>query len=276
MSSDMKSEAKDLMQDVPWIATNLGFWPPGGAYFPEADVFRDLPVVSVNLFDPQILTVLGKFGVKWHLNFEELFAKADKLSMWSAMEMIRYLSTDPDAMERLEDIRKYPVFPCDKGRKHCITDLYLPHREIRPLGLPILNWSHRIDKDSEDVQRAAFGYLASKFDELCDTEYDPLKYDDMLFIPAIRDGHECVGTYKEVYSDPSWAFMGFQKVNPSVNRKIASPTKDVNTAQKWFTFLATKQEPSLQGHSDSIEYHLVAPRECFIGGSQYGEEHLYQ
>ncbi|KAG2028757.1 hypothetical protein BDR03DRAFT_1063982, partial [Suillus americanus] len=70
------------------------------------------------------------------------------------------------------------------------------------------------------VQRAAFGYLASKFDELCDTEYDPLKYDDMLFIPAIRDGHECVGTYKEVYSDPSWAFMGFQKVNPSVNRKI--------------------------------------------------------
>jgi len=78
MSSDMKSEAKDLMQDVPWIATNLGFRPPGGAYFPEADVFRDLPVVSVNLFDQQILTVLGEFGVKRHLNFEELFAKCVK------------------------------------------------------------------------------------------------------------------------------------------------------------------------------------------------------
>ncbi|KAG2107834.1 hypothetical protein BD769DRAFT_1500263 [Suillus cothurnatus] len=342
MSSDMKSEAKDLMQDVPWIATNLGFRPPGGAYFPEADVFRDLPVVSVNLFDQQILTVLGEFGVKRHLNFEELFAKADKLSTWSATEMVRYLSTDPDAMERLEDIRQYAVFPCDKGGKYCITDLYLPHGEIRPLGLPILAWSRRIDKDSEDeqllidmgflrhppleklieiagdpdpkVQRAAFGYLANKFDELYDMEYDPSKYEDMPFIPATRDGHDCVGAYEEVYSDPSWALMGFQKVHHSVDRKIigrlrmreapsakqvievfrTSPPKDVNTATKWFAFLATKQvlspgdlqqiaeipiipvEPISQGHSDFAESRLVPPRECFIGGSQYGDDHLYR
>lgn len=343
MSSDMKSQAKDLMQDVPWIATNLGFRPPGGAYFPEADVFRDLPVVSVNLFDQQILTVLSELGVKRHLNFEELFAKADKLSTWSATEMIRYLSTDPDAMERLEDIRKYAVFPCDKGGKYCITNLYLPHGEIRPLGLPILAWSRRIDKDSEDeqlltdmgflrhppleklieiaggpdpkVQRAAFGYLASKFDELYDTEYDPSKYGDMPFIPAILDGHECVGAYEEVYSDPSWALMGFQKVHPSVDRKIVgrlrlreapsakqvievfrnNPPKDETTAVKWFAFLATKQvlspgdlqqiaeipivpvvEPIPQGHSNSVEPRLVPPRECFIGGGQYGEGHLYR
>ncbi|KAG2125859.1 hypothetical protein BD769DRAFT_1736102, partial [Suillus cothurnatus] len=76
MSSDMESKAKDLMQDFPWIATNLGFQTPGGAYFPEADAFHDLPVVSVNLFDQQILTVLGEFEVKRHLKFEELFAKA--------------------------------------------------------------------------------------------------------------------------------------------------------------------------------------------------------
>ncbi|KAG2140195.1 hypothetical protein DEU56DRAFT_900984 [Suillus clintonianus] len=67
LSSEMKSQAKDLMQDVPWIATNLGFQRPGGAYFPEPDVFHDLPVVSVNLMDPQVLTVLGEFGVKRHL-----------------------------------------------------------------------------------------------------------------------------------------------------------------------------------------------------------------
>ncbi|KAG1902642.1 uncharacterized protein F5891DRAFT_1022595 [Suillus fuscotomentosus] len=336
MSSDIKTQAKDLMQDVPWIATNLGFRPPGGAYFPEADVFHDLPVVSVNLFDPQILTVLGELGVKRHLDFEELFAKADKLSTWSAMEMIRYLNTDPDAMERLEEIRKHAVFPCDKGKKYCITDLYLPHAEIRPLGLPILDWSRRIDKDSEDeqlltdmgflrhppleklieiagdpdpkVQRAAFGYLASKFDELYDTEYDPSKYDDMPFIPAIRDGHECVGAYEEVYSDSSWALMGFQKVHPSVDRKIVgrlrmreapsarqvidvfrtSPPKDPNTAIKWFAFLATKQVlspgdlqqiaeiPIVPVVEGSVEPRLVPPRECFIGGSQYGDDHLYR
>lgn len=337
MPSDMKSQAKDLMQDVPWIATNLGFRPPGGAYFPEADVFRDLPVVSVSLFDPQILTVLSEFGVKKHLNFEELFEKADKLSTWTATEMIRYLNTDTDAMDRLEDIKKYAVFPCDKGGKYCITDLYLPHGEIRPLGLPILAWSRSIEKDSEDeqlltdmgflrhppleklieiagnpdpkVQRAAFGYLASKFDELYDMEYDPSKYDDKPFIPAVRGTQDCVGAYEEVYSDPSWALMGFQKVRPSVDRKIVgrlrlreapsakqvievfktSPPKDINIAMKWFAFLATKQVlspgdlqqiaeipivPVVEPHS--AEPRLVPPRECFIGGSQYGEDHLYR
>lgn len=131
------------------------------------------------------------------------------------------------------------------------------------------------------VQRAAFGYLASKFDELYDTEYDPSKYDDKPFIPAVRGTHDCVGAYEEVrsfaiasgfmelrgdtrikvYSDPSWALMGFQKVRPSVDRKIVgrlrlreapsakqvievfktNPPKDVNIAMKWFAFLATKQ-----------------------------------
>lgn len=65
----------------------------------------------------------------------------------------------------------------------------------------------------------------------------------------------------KVYSDSSWALMGFQKVHPSVDRKIVgrlrmreapsarqvidvfrtSPPKDPNTAIKWFAFLATKQ-----------------------------------
>ncbi|KAG2138221.1 hypothetical protein BD769DRAFT_1434765, partial [Suillus cothurnatus] len=294
MSSGMESKAKDLMQDFPWIAMNLGFRPPGGVYFPEADVFHDLPVVS-------ILTVLGEFRVKRHLKFEELFAKCitfqglDLTLLILATEMIRYLSTDPDAMERLEDIRKY-----------CIPDLYLPHGEIRPLGLPILTWSRRIDKDSEDEQLLIdMGFLRHPpLEKLIEIAGDP--------DPKVQHGHDSVGAYEEVYSDPSWALMGFQKVHHSVDRKIigrlrmreapsarqvikifrTSPPKDVNMATKWFAFLATKQvhspgdlqqiaeipiipvEPILQGHSDFAESPLVPPWECFIGGSQYGDDHL--
>ncbi|KAG1881303.1 hypothetical protein F4604DRAFT_1922327 [Suillus subluteus] len=72
----------------------------------DSDVFRDLPVVSINLFDPQILTVLGNFGVKKPLNFEALLVQVDK-------------SSNLDAMKRLEDIKKYAVFHCGKGRKYC-------------------------------------------------------------------------------------------------------------------------------------------------------------
>ena len=145
----------------------------------------------------------------------------------------------------LDEIRTHAVFPCDKGRKHCIVDLYLPHKEIHPLGLPVLAWPQRIDRDSEDgmylpdcflsssadyapeqsltelgflrhppleklieiagsldttVQRAAFRYLADKFDELYDTQYDPSNYENMPFIPATKDGQDCVGAYEEVKS----------------------------------------------------------------------------
>ena len=75
LPSDMKSEAQDLMEDVPWIATNKGLRRASEAYFKEADVFGDLPVVTANLFEPQVENVLSEFGVKRYLNFDELFEK---------------------------------------------------------------------------------------------------------------------------------------------------------------------------------------------------------
>jgi hypothetical protein len=75
LSDELKSEAQELMEDVAWIATNHGLRRGSEAYFQEADVFRDLPVVTANLFDPQIATVLAEFGVRKQLNFDDLFAK---------------------------------------------------------------------------------------------------------------------------------------------------------------------------------------------------------
>jgi hypothetical protein len=130
------------------------------------------------------------------------------------------------------------------------------------------------------IRHAAFQYLSDKFDELYDMHYDPTNYEGMPFIPAIKNGEDCVGTYEEVrshqyiirisladtektkvYKDDSWAMMGFQIVHSSVDKKIIdrlrmreapsaeqvievfrerSP-KDSETAMKWFAFLATKQ-----------------------------------
>jgi hypothetical protein len=50
------------------------------------------------------------------------------------------------------------------------------------------------------IRHAAFKYLSDKFDELYDTDYDPTSYEGMPFIPAIKDGENCVGTYEEVRS----------------------------------------------------------------------------
>ncbi|KAJ8581652.1 hypothetical protein M405DRAFT_938167 [Rhizopogon salebrosus TDB-379] len=74
LSDELKSEARELMEDVAWIATNQGLQRGSEAYFKEADVFRDLPVITANLFDPQVAIVLAEFGVRTQLDFAELFA----------------------------------------------------------------------------------------------------------------------------------------------------------------------------------------------------------
>jgi hypothetical protein len=75
LSEELKSEAQELMEDVAWIATNQGLQRGSEAYFKEADVFRDLPVITANLFDPQVAIVLAEFGVRKQRDFDELFAK---------------------------------------------------------------------------------------------------------------------------------------------------------------------------------------------------------
>jgi hypothetical protein len=75
LSDELKSEARGLMEDVAWIATNQGLKRGSEAYFKEADVFRNLPVITASLFDPQIETVLVEFGVKKYIDFDDLIAK---------------------------------------------------------------------------------------------------------------------------------------------------------------------------------------------------------
>jgi hypothetical protein len=68
LSGELKFEVQELMEDVAWIATNQGLRRGSEAYFQEADVFRDLPVITVSLFDPQVATVLAEFGVRKERN----------------------------------------------------------------------------------------------------------------------------------------------------------------------------------------------------------------
>jgi hypothetical protein len=70
LSEELKSQAQKLMEDVAWIATDQGLQRGSEAYFPAADVFPDLPVITADLFDPQVETVLTEFGVRKQLDFD--------------------------------------------------------------------------------------------------------------------------------------------------------------------------------------------------------------
>lgn len=73
--------------------------------------------------------------------------------------MIRYIWSDHIFRDRLEEVKTKDVFPCEKGEKYCTTDLYLPHDDIRKLGLPILDWPRTIDTDDGILRRIVFPHI---------------------------------------------------------------------------------------------------------------------
>ena len=70
---------------------------------------------------------------------------------------------------------------------------FLPHP-------PLMKLIEIAGSHDPKIQQAAFKYLSDKFDELYDVEYDPTNYEGQPFIPAIKNGEDCVGTYEEVKS----------------------------------------------------------------------------
>jgi hypothetical protein len=205
--------------------------------------------------------VLTEFGVKRYLDLDELIAKcvnfygldftvsdhfrAKQSDTGSAVEMVNHLSRDPRTENKFDEIRKHAIFPGGEGGKYCITELYFPHADIPPLGLPILDWPREIVTGSRQgtyfpdrslspaadsvpelwltrlgllshpplkkiieiagspdpkIRLTAFKYLSDKFDEFYHKHYKPTDYKGMPFIPAIKDGKDCIGTYEEVRS----------------------------------------------------------------------------
>jgi len=51
--------------------------------------------------------------------------------------MIRYLGR---IHVKPEDIESQAIFPSKNGERSQATELYIPHEDIRQLGLPILSW----------------------------------------------------------------------------------------------------------------------------------------
>jgi hypothetical protein len=82
--------------------------------------------------------------------------------------------------------------------------LTVPDRLLTRLGFPrhppLEKLIEIAGSPNPEIRHAAFKYLLDKFDELYDNDYEPTNYKDMPFIPAIKDGEDCVGTHEEVRS----------------------------------------------------------------------------
>lgn len=298
LDDNSRSEVQEILEDLTCIPTTISNVPhmmrPQAAYFPEADVFRDLPVVRQDLLmDFRTEQVLQYLGVQKRCDIETFISKAMSGDRWNAMDLARYLFTS--AQEHVTRVMDMRIFPCDSGERRHISELFASTEINRALKLPVINcdyWDSNtqealflirkglheyptIDqlipiassKDDRAARHAAFTFLCGPlYETLLDKQFDPAKFSMYPFIPGIRDGRACQIPHGEVFSDPNWKVFGFGHLTDQFNKKNIAKLKirDRPTAEKLFQVL--ESTPPKDPETAERWFRFLAEKGVFSAG----------
>ncbi|KAI0342553.1 hypothetical protein BDW22DRAFT_1484759 [Trametopsis cervina] len=153
---EAQADVVTLLQDKTCIPTSAGLKVPGDAYFQNAHVFPDLPLVtfpSGAAIKGNLEKVLQALGVRKHVELQIVFNRMIRTGDWSIADLTKYLVAVQSTLtsEELERLRLTPAFPREqvaqapqsqgvKVARLKASDLYEPLDIFRDLGLPVIDW----------------------------------------------------------------------------------------------------------------------------------------
>ncbi|KAJ7251757.1 hypothetical protein B0H12DRAFT_1118770 [Mycena haematopus] len=254
-SKPAKIEIVAILKNVPCIPTSGGLKIPEESYFLKADLFHDLPVVTLPSGTPIRQTlegVLQALGVRKHVD----------LQVTGAGEI---------------------------SRKRKAKELYEPIDSLRQLGLDVIDWGqHKWRASSEQakllfdlglmryppldvlislcagpnaqIRSTAFKYLLDNLPSRY-TDYNPANFYEVSYLPGLQDGKPVMGAPKDVFAVQDWAVFRYLifvppsshpdaalklkvQQHPPTSRLISllgtTPPKSEDEARKWFSVLAIR------------------------------------
>ncbi|KAG2069450.1 hypothetical protein BDR04DRAFT_1101540 [Suillus decipiens] len=296
LDENSRSEVREILESMTCIPISSApyMMRPQDAYFPEADVFRDLPVVRQELLlDFRTEQVLQYLGVQKRCDIETFISKAMDGDRWSAMDLARYLITS--AQEHVTRVMEMKIFPCDGGERRYISELFASTEINRSLKLPVINcdyWDSNTQealflirkglheyptieqlipiassKDDRAARHAAFTFLCGPmYESFFEKQFDPSKFSMYPFIPGVRDGRPCQIPHGEVFSDPNWKVFGFGHLPDQFNKKNIAKLKirDRPTAEKLFQVL--ESTPPKDPETAERWFRFLAEKGVFSAG----------
>ncbi|RUS25101.1 hypothetical protein BC938DRAFT_472625 [Jimgerdemannia flammicorona] len=126
------------------IPTKLGMKLPSDSYSLKVVLFDDVPTVDNSLLlSEKFLTALG---VKTHVEIQRVLTNYLIHGRWSHIDLIKYLAMETLDGNEIANLMKTSLFPKEGGdekekkNRYVPTELYIPTKELRKLGLPILEY----------------------------------------------------------------------------------------------------------------------------------------
>ncbi|KAF7321474.1 hypothetical protein MKEN_00668100 [Mycena kentingensis (nom. inval.)] len=227
-----KAEVAGILKDIQCIPTSGGLKTPGESYFLKADLFHDLPVVTLasgTTLKPSVERLLADLGVRKHVDLQVVFTRMIKTQEWIL---------SPAEWARLKMTAAFPkeTKTSEKRTQCCAKDLYEPLEVFRQLGLPVLDWGQHKWRPTSDQAKILFDLGLLRFPpldlliNLCAgsdqqirtfalkylvdnlatryPNYDPGDFYEISYLPALKDNKPIMGSPKDVFINADYAVFG--------------------------------------------------------------------
>ena len=170
LSVQLREEIYTILYEKTCIPTSRGMQIPSQSYFPNVNMFQDLPVIafpSGRVANGSLEKVLKGLGVRKHVELQLIFNRYAvqsskiyhsryfrmiKTNEWTIADLTKYLvsvrsTLTPEEMQRLKATAAFPkemaADPIMKRTRYFANQLFEPSTTFRSLGLPVIDWGHQ-------------------------------------------------------------------------------------------------------------------------------------
>ncbi|KAK2467792.1 hypothetical protein APHAL10511_000087 [Amanita phalloides] len=271
--------------------------------------------------------LLEALGVQKHVDLQIVFNRMVKTNEWTVADLIGYLISIRTTLtfEEVSRLKVTPAFSREgvdirqkkeKPQRFQAKQLYEPNEALRQMGLPIIDWGTQkkwrssskeanflfelglrrhpplsdlvtlCASNEVEIRQVSFKYLLDNIERVY-SGFSVFEYEDVAFIPAIKDGKPCLGTANNVFVESEWASMGFLVLNaaylqdaarlgillrPRINQLVSllehNKPKNKAEARLWFELLAGRVNEITEVDRAELSCMPIVPHDVQANGSE--------
>ncbi|RPD65851.1 hypothetical protein L226DRAFT_529987 [Lentinus tigrinus ALCF2SS1-7] len=274
-----QEEIASILKEHVCIPTSAGLKKPDEAYFQNAHIFHDLPVVTL----PSGAAVKGpmeKFlqsvGVRKHVDLQIVFDRMIKTGDWTIAELIKYLVAVQSTLApvEVERLRMTSAFPRErredeklpengKPPRYRASELYEPLDVFRELKLPVIDWgTHPKWRSNSDEAKFLFNLGLRRYPPLAELVGLMASNDEATRNAARKYFFDNYATRYADYDPDAFSNVAFIPAVKGGSRCLARP-HEVFSTPEWAALGFMVVDPSLRGEALihlKVQEHPPGPR----------------